>query len=279
MQLSPQQTSEKLTLLDTYVISTVLTIVGIRLFLELTGYPQIGGNGLHIAHMLWGGIAMAVATLLLLLIDKPNKSLVAVIAGAGFGFFIDEIGKFVTSDNNYFFRPTAFLVYISIVTLWLVARILIVRRGGGRFLSEAEWPRHRLLRALILGWAFVNMITGYISALSKVFGGANILGFTNEFSDVLPILLIATSTVLLLGLRAYRKGDLHQSAKNIRGATLLLVVTVYPYIFYGEQFSAALGCILATLVIIGLSEVTIGSLLRPIFAIFRRSRPIEKPSL
>jgi|GEM_PF-1113194 len=272
MSLSPQQTTEKLALLDTYVVSTVLTIVGIRLFLEFTGYPQIGGNGLHVAHMLWGGLAMAVASLLLLLIEKPNKSLIAVVAGVGFGFFIDEVGKFVTSDNNYFFKPTAFLIYISIIAVWLIARVIIVRQSGGNFLSEAEWPKHQFLRVLILLWAVVNMATGFVTAFSKIFGGVNILGFTNEFSDILPVLLIATSTVLLLGIKEFRHGNLQQSARNIRGASLLLVVAVYPYIFYGEQFSAALGCLVTALVIIGLSEVTLGSLLRPIFAVFRPVR-------
>ena len=48
-------------LLETFMISAVAAILGIRFFLHVTGYPQIGGGGLHIAHMLWGGLLMLVA--------------------------------------------------------------------------------------------------------------------------------------------------------------------------------------------------------------------------
>jgi len=270
-QLSTTEAEKKLSILDTYVVSCVLTIVGIRLFLELTGYPQIGGNGLHIAHMLWGGIAMAVSSLILLLVEKPNKYVIAVLSGVGFGFFIDEVGKFVTSDNDYFFKQTAFLIYLSIVSIWLIGRVLIVRRSGGNILSPAEWPKKRYLRILILIWALVNAISGYGSALGKIIGGVNILGFTNEFSDLLPILLIAVSTVLLIGIDRYRKGDKPQSARDIRIAALLLTVLVYPYIFYGEQFSAVIGSIVTVVVIVGLSESSLSTIFKPIIQLFRKN--------
>ena len=48
-------------LLDTFLVSAVATLLIIRIFLEATGYPQLGGNGLHIAHVLWGGLGMLVA--------------------------------------------------------------------------------------------------------------------------------------------------------------------------------------------------------------------------
>jgi hypothetical protein len=47
--------------LEIFLVSAVSAILGIRFYLYLTDYPQIGGGGLHIAHMLWGGLLMLVA--------------------------------------------------------------------------------------------------------------------------------------------------------------------------------------------------------------------------
>ena len=43
------------TLLLISILSFATTVTLVRLFLELTGYPQVGGGTLHIAHLLWGG--------------------------------------------------------------------------------------------------------------------------------------------------------------------------------------------------------------------------------
>src|SRR5260221_5371531 len=122
-------------LFESFFVAAVASFLGIRWFLALTGYPQIGGNGLHIAHMLWGGLLMLLALLLLLaFLDRSVQHLATVVAGLGFGTFIDEIGKFVTSDNDYFYRPAVALVYPAFVVAFLIARAFV----GQRRLTHAE---------------------------------------------------------------------------------------------------------------------------------------------
>ena len=122
-------------LLESFFVAAVASFLGIRWFLALTGYPRIGSNGIHIAHMLWGGLLMLLALMLLLaFLDRSVHHVAAVIAGLGFGTFIDEIGKFVTADNNYFFRPAIALIYGLFVVAFLVARTFV----GQRRLTEPE---------------------------------------------------------------------------------------------------------------------------------------------
>jgi hypothetical protein len=112
-------------LFETFLVSAIAAILAIRGFLHLTGYPQIGGDSLHIAHMLWGGLLMAVATALLLgWLGGAVRRIAAVVGGVGFGTFIDEVGKFVTADNDYFFRPTFSLIYITFIMLYFAFRAL-----------------------------------------------------------------------------------------------------------------------------------------------------------
>ena len=122
--------SEAPALFENFLVAAVCSFLVIRAFLAVAHYPQLGGAGLHIAHMLWGGLFMLVALLLLLgYLDDRVHHAAAVLAGLGFGTFIDEIGKFVTADNNYFFRPAIALVYVAFVGAFLLARTFI---GTGR---------------------------------------------------------------------------------------------------------------------------------------------------
>ena len=85
--------------------------------------------------MLWGGALMVVALVLLLVyLDRTVQHVAAIIAGLGFGTFVDEIGKFLTSDNDYFFRPSVALIYVVFVVVFLVVRAVV----GQRPLSEQE---------------------------------------------------------------------------------------------------------------------------------------------
>jgi hypothetical protein len=110
---------------EIFLVTAVASVLAIRAFLDITGYPKVGGEGLHIAHVLVGGVFMLISIILLLsFIDRSTSLLAAVFGGFGFGAFIDELGKFVTSDNNYFFQPTIALIYVVFIVIYLVVRSL-----------------------------------------------------------------------------------------------------------------------------------------------------------
>lgn len=130
---------------DTYMrlmlISFAVSVLGTRLFLVLTGYPQIGNDTLHIAHALWGGLLLFIASLLPLLFDNRHVyTWSAVLSGVGTGLFIDEVGKFITQDNDYFFPAAAPIIYA--VFLITVLILMYVRDARSRD------PHMELLRAL-----------------------------------------------------------------------------------------------------------------------------------
>ena len=123
--------------LSTFAATVILT----RLFLQLTGYPQLGNSQLHIAHALWGGLVLVVSALLpLMLVNRWAFSASAFLSGVGIGLFIDEVGKFITQKNDYFYPPAAPLIYSFFLLLLLL--YLYVRR-----INRPD-PRGELYRAL-----------------------------------------------------------------------------------------------------------------------------------
>lgn len=110
--------------IEYFLVSAVTSILIIRTFLFLTGYPQVGGENFHIAHMLWGGFLMMVALIsLFIFLNKEIKYFASIVGGIGFGAFLDELGKFITNDNNYFYRPTIAIIYVIFVLLFLGLRL------------------------------------------------------------------------------------------------------------------------------------------------------------
>ncbi|MFC1956436.1 hypothetical protein ACFLWZ_08000 [Chloroflexota bacterium] len=104
------------TLLEDFFVSAVASVLAIRLYLQVTGFPQFGFGPLHITHMVWGGLLMLIALVILLaFLDHRTKVIAEVLGGIGFEAFIDELGKFITRDNDYFFQPTVALIYAIFV--------------------------------------------------------------------------------------------------------------------------------------------------------------------
>jgi hypothetical protein len=109
------------------LLSFAASVSLVRLFLGLTGYPQIGAGELHIAHLLWGGLLLFAAALLpLLLANRWVYAVGALLAGIGVGLFIDEVGKFITQHNDYFYSPAAPIIYVFF--LFTILLLLNVRR-------------------------------------------------------------------------------------------------------------------------------------------------------
>ncbi|MDB5164764.1 MAG: putative rane protein [Candidatus Saccharibacteria bacterium] len=107
--------------LELFLVSAVSSLLLLRFLLYLTGYPQVGGGSLHIAHMLYGGLLMLAAIVLVItFLGARVQRLAALLGGLGFGIFIDELGKFITKDNNYFFRPTVGIIYALFIVLYLI---------------------------------------------------------------------------------------------------------------------------------------------------------------
>lgn len=118
-------------LLEIFFVTSVASVLAIRFFLALTGYPRLSPGSLHIAHVLLGGLFMMLALFVSLgYVNKSAHYAAAVMGGFGFGAFIDELGKFITMDNNYFYRPTAALIYITFVLLYLGIKEIIQRPLG-----------------------------------------------------------------------------------------------------------------------------------------------------
>jgi hypothetical protein len=107
-------------------VSFGVTVVVTRLYLELTGYPQIGGGQYHLAHALWGGLLLLLGGLLALLWgNRWVHPVTAVCVGAGSGLFVDEVGKFITAHNDYFTplaAPIIYVVFLAVLGLATLAR-------------------------------------------------------------------------------------------------------------------------------------------------------------
>lgn len=158
------------------ILAFVASVVGTRLYLDAAGYPQIGGGDIHVAHVLWGGLLLILAAVLVLILDGERALAVgSLLAGAGTGLFIDEVGKFITASNDYFYPLAAPLIYGLVLTLVLVLLALRRRPDAGSLVSAPDavarleaglLPRRRARRLLALALAIYGL--AWVAAMALV---------------------------------------------------------------------------------------------------------------
>jgi hypothetical protein len=116
--------------LDTFLVCAATGVVVNRALLIVLGYPQIGSRkpgGIHISHSIYGGFSMMIASCVAIAFLAPaTRWFLAIVGGFGFGWYIDELGKYV-SNAGYLFKPALALIYVVFVVMFLVFRNMASR--------------------------------------------------------------------------------------------------------------------------------------------------------
>jgi hypothetical protein len=248
--------------LDTFVIAGVVTILMTRAFLAVTDYPQIGNDSLHVAHVLWGGAFLTAAFMLVLLSETPNKLFAALFGGIGFGLFIDEVGKFLTKDNDYFYEPAIGIMYITLLVIWFLGRWAIVRVEKTPFLSPAEWPSKKWMRFLILLWCGAQVFLGIALAALLVVHGMGEVSAQFRVTDIGVVAAILYSLLLAVGMWQFYTNKYMKAAHDLRGATLFAIVLVFPFFYLNHPEISSYALAFTLFVMVGLSEVSIVSIVK-----------------
>lgn len=133
-----EDAAESILLMMIWGVGAILTT---RLWFKLMDNPEITFGQWHVAHVLFGGLAMMGAILTLIVWrGEIARQRAIIMSGIGWGLFIDEVGKYITRDNDYWFKPAIIFIYMSFVLMYLFYWQLAKReRDGGRGLRLIRW--------------------------------------------------------------------------------------------------------------------------------------------
>lgn len=259
-------------MLELLLVMAVVTILINRAFLAMMKYPQIAFGSLHIAHMLWGGLLMLVALVMLFRYWNPSiRRLAAFISGIGFGLFIDELGKFITQDNDYFFKPTIAILYILFILMFFIFRTIIskyplteselsvnaaIREELGdniirksRLLNGYYFVRREVFTALnrflglpkVIPTVMVSFVLVSLMEFAAIFGWVNPKWIPlNDISGLSLAGVLVSSLLILIGLLRFRYSR-RTAALWFKRAVLVGIFITQIFLFYQSQLTALWG--------------------------------------
>jgi hypothetical protein len=209
------------------VLGLAASITLTRFILEATGYPQLGNETLHIAHCLYGGIILYIGCLIPLIYSNTWAfTLSGILSGAGMGLFIDEVGKFMTANNDYFFPAAAPIIYgFFLLTVLLYIRVAsrsaqieeeidsitpIESVTGNGILAQLrdigyKWATQSRLKIVLLAGMFLFGIGACIRLVYYYSGGAALLE-TMLYSRISDLPSISSNAIFLATVQLWLEG-------------------------------------------------------------------------
>ncbi len=274
---------------EVFLVTSVTTIIATRTFLHLTGYPQVGNETLHIAHMLWGGMFMLISIMILLTyVNIQLKWFASLLAGIGFGLFIDELGKFLTSDNNYFFKPTFAIMYGIFLVIFFTLQFLqehtvytkeeikaneeikkISDRDSNaffpamyiKFSSKAQTYIDKIVKSrwfeiLLVSYFFLTALFDGIAMFWALFIPEKDLAELLPKTHMPEVLgTIAYNILVLIGVYLYIRKSHYRAYHYFRYATYVSLFVLQFYTFLESQLLGILGFVISLLALASINYI------------------------
>jgi hypothetical protein len=192
---------------ETFLVAAVSTILTIRTQLWLTNYPQLGGHGLHIAHLLWGGLFMVITIgLLLSLLGRRPRG------------------------------PAAAQSRISLLGHEIRHRFLA--------LTRKHWFERAIVIFFAI-WATVIMLNLLTLVLALADGSEFESAQLNESGTFLAIAIVSSAAVaasfVLTGLLRIRRGQHQAGYEWLARGLLVSILVTQVFLFVQSQFGAVFG--------------------------------------